>query len=82
MKNWQLQEAKARLSEVVKNALTEGPQRITLRGAPAVVVVSRQEYERLTAPKLPFVEFMRRSPLVGVKLDLRRNKSPVRSTRL
>ena len=38
--SWQLQEAKSRLSQVVDHALREGPQTITLRGKPAVVVVS------------------------------------------
>jgi hypothetical protein len=32
MKAWQMQEAKARLSEVVKSAESEGPQNITLHG--------------------------------------------------
>ena len=82
MKNWQLQDAKARFSEVVKNALTEGPQRITVRGTPAVVVVARAEYERLAKPKPSFVDFMRRSPLAGVRLDLRRDKSPMRAVKL
>ena len=45
--SWQLQDAKNRFSEVVEKALTEGPQRVTRRGKPAVVVVAADEYERL-----------------------------------
>lgn len=47
MSSWQLQDAKARLSEVVKKAGEEGPQHITLHGEPAAVVLSEAEYRRL-----------------------------------
>ena len=38
---WQVQEAKARLSEVIEKARTEGPQTITRHGAERVVVCYR-----------------------------------------
>lgn len=44
---WQLQEAKNRLSEVVRAAQDRGPQTITVRGKDAVVVMSAEEYEGL-----------------------------------
>jgi len=72
MSRWQLQEAKARLSEVVKRATKEGPQKITVYGKQAAVVISNEEYERLKHPKDSFVQFMRRSPLYGLELDLSR----------
>ena len=75
MGNWQLQEAKARLSEVIKKAAKEGPQKITVHGEPTAVVISSEEYERLKHPKGSFVEFMRRSPLCGLELDLKRDQS-------
>ena len=78
MKEWQLQEAKARLSELVKKATSEGPQRITVHGNPTVVVISTDEYERLKRPRESFVQFMRKSPLYGLKLDLTRNKTAAR----
>jgi antitoxin Phd len=77
MRRWQLQEAKARLSEVVKSA-REGPQEISVRGEPAAVVLSIEEYERLSKKKLSLAEFVRRSGLVGVDLELERDKSPAR----
>ena len=49
MHAWQMQEAKARLSEVVKCAESEGPQNITLHGQSVAVLVSRAMIERLTA---------------------------------
>ena len=45
--DWQLQEAKARLSELVKSAQQKGPQQITVHGKPAAVVLSCTDYDRL-----------------------------------
>jgi prevent-host-death family protein len=72
---WQLQDAKAHLSELVKKAQTQGPQVISVRGDPAVVVVSQKEYQTLTAPPLSLIEFFRKSPLRELKLNLSRDKS-------
>ena len=80
MSLWQLQEAKARLSEVIKKAAKEGPQQITVHGEPTAVVISSKEYERLKHPKGSFVEFMRHSPLYGLELDLRREQTLTRAT--
>jgi antitoxin Phd len=82
MKTWQLQDAKAHLSELVKNASSGSPQEITLRGKPTVVVLSTQQYERLKQPKQKLVEFLRQSPLVGISLELKRDKSPMRDVDL
>ena len=78
MSTWQLQAAKARLSEVIKKATKEGPQSITVRGEQTAVVISSEEYERLKHPRGSFVEFMRRSPLYRVELDLRRAQTLTR----
>lgn len=65
MNTWQMQEAKARLSEVVKCAESQGPQNITLHGQSVAVVVSHSTFERLTGNDRSLVDFMRRSPLYG-----------------
>jgi prevent-host-death family protein len=54
--NWQLQEAKARFSEVVKRAREQGPQHVSVRGEPAVVVVSEEEFARLVRPRPSIVD--------------------------
>ena len=83
MTRWQLQEAKNRLSEVVRKASDEGPQVITLRGEDAAVVVGAAEYARLTRkPKGTLVEFLRKSPLAGVALDLTRSNDTGRRVEL
>ena len=48
MTEWKLQDAKNRFSAVVREAVAGYPQRVTRRGKPAVVVVSTEEYERLS----------------------------------
>ena len=73
MIRWQLQDAKNRLSELVRKAREEGPQVITLRGRDAVVVVSAKEFGKLSRPRGSLVDFFRKSPLVGVDLDLDRS---------
>ena len=65
MHAWQMQEAKARLSEVVKRAQKEGPQEITLHGRSVAVVLTREMYDRLAGTGQSLVEFMRASPLYG-----------------
>jgi antitoxin Phd len=82
---WQVQTAKARFSEVFRLARTAGPQRITRQGKEGVVMISEEQYERLTAkshqPK-SLVQFFRESPLVGIDLDLERDQDPGRDVDL
>ncbi len=73
MIRWRLQDAKNRLSELVRKAREEGPQIITLRGRDAVVVVSANEFGKLSRPRGSLVDFFRKSPLMGVHLDLVRS---------
>lgn len=47
---WKLEDAKARFSEVVRLARSQGPQRVTVRGKDAVVVMSVEDLERLSPP--------------------------------
>lgn len=49
--NWHLQDAKNNLSRVVQKAIREGPQTLTLRGRRAAVLLSAEEYDRLSAGK-------------------------------
>ena len=79
---WQLQEAKNRLSEVVERAMKKGPQSITRRGVEAVVVVSSKRWREITAPATGLVEFLRSSPLVGEDLDLERDPDAGREVAL
>ena len=82
MIRWQLQDAKNRLSELVRKAREEGPQMITLRGRDAVVVVSASQYGKLSRPRGSLVNFFRKSPLAGAKLDLTRSRDTGRRIEL
>jgi prevent-host-death family protein len=69
---WTVANAKARFSELIDKAKSEGPQTVTRNGKPAVVLVSVEEWEKKTAPKGTLLEFLQNSPLRGVDLDLKR----------
>jgi prevent-host-death family protein len=79
---WQLQEAKNRLSRVVEEARRGQPQTITLHGTPAAVVVSIEQYRELTRVKTPLSEFFQASPLRGIELDLERPRDTGREVDL
>ena len=75
MRNWQLKDAKNRLSEVIEKALEDGPQVITRRGVETAVVLSYADYRKLLAGRKTLSEFFQESPLAGVDLDLSRDNS-------
>ncbi|WP_372630908.1 type II toxin-antitoxin system Phd/YefM family antitoxin [Cohnella sp.] len=79
---WQLQDAKNQLSAVVKMAGDEGPQIISVRGKPAAIVLSMDEYHRLTKPKTRLTDFFKDSPLRDLELDLERNNDLAREVEL
>ena len=65
MATWQLQEAKTRLSELIEDAHSQGPQMITRHGAERAVVLSIEEYRSLTAQEPDFLAYL----LGGPKVD-------------
>lgn len=60
--NWHLQDAKNNFSKLVKRARKEGPQTVTVRGEPAVVVLSTEEYERLAGKRKSLAEYLLSGP--------------------
>jgi antitoxin Phd len=75
---WQLQEPKNKLSEVVEEAISHGPQVITKRGVEAVVVLSYAEYRKMILRQKPLSVFFQDSPLAEETLDLSRDRSGLR----
>ena len=71
--DWQLQDAKAHLSELVDRAAEEGPQVITRRGRKEAVVISFEAYSRLTSQRESLVDMLLRSPLRGSGLVVDRD---------
>ncbi len=71
---WQLQEAKSKFSQLVEDAMHKEPQIVTKHGDKAVVVLSFEEYTKITKLKTDLVKFLRESPLAEVALEITRNK--------
>jgi len=65
VQTWQLQDAKARLSEVIKRAGVDGPQIVTCRGVETAVVLSIEDFRRLEAGRPSLVDYL----LAGPTLD-------------
>lgn len=76
MQAWQVQDAKNRLSQVLRDAAQNGPQVITSHGREAAYVLSPEDYHSLTRGNATLVDFFRSSPLVGLELDLDRLEEP------
>src|SRR4029077_14661694 len=77
---WRLQDAKARLSEVVRPAQQRRPQRVTLHGRDARVVVRADELDRVRRPisGRDIVAALATSSLAGVNFERMTIKSWVR----
>jgi prevent-host-death family protein len=74
---WTLAEAKDQLSRVVRQAVDEGPQTISVRGRETAVVIAKEDYDRLKPVATPrdFKSFLLSIPsLEGV--DLERDGAP------
>lgn len=82
MKTWQLQEAKAKLSEVVKATHHHGAQTISVHGKEIAVIISKKMYDQLVKPRQSFTDFMQNSPLKSVNLSTKRDKSSTRDIEL
>jgi antitoxin Phd len=79
---WKLQDAKSRFSELFERALTEGAQVVSRRGKHKVVVIAKDEYDRLTRPGDSLSQFLLNSPLAGSELNLERVRDAPRSVEI
>lgn len=81
---WSVERAKASLSELMKRAREDGPQRITLYGRDAVVVVDAGEYDSMAsanaAPTLR--QLLQDSPLKDLPIERTSFRDPVRPVKL
>ncbi len=80
--SWTVAQAKAKLSEVLNRATSEGPQTITRRGRKAAVVVDADEWNRKTKRVGTLADFFAASPLRNSGLRLRRPKGRTRKVDL
>jgi prevent-host-death family protein len=79
-----LQDAKARFSELVRRAHSEGPQRVTVHGRDEVVIISADEFHRLLGDRRGqlLIDLMRDSPLRDLTIESAGVRSPVRGVKL
>lgn len=79
--NWQLQQAKNRLSEVIRQSANDA-QTITVRGRETAVVISAERYRQLLGHKESLVDFMQHSPWAKTDLDITRSRDTGRDIQL
>jgi len=70
---WQLQDAKSKFSQLVEKAMSSSPQFVTKHGNNAVVILSFEDYKKITKPKKDLITFLSNSPLKEIELDISRN---------
>ena len=82
MANWQVQDAKARFSELLETTLKKGPQVVTRRGLEAAVLVPIEEWRRLQELSRPGLKELllgdgpRFENIVPTRVALRRRRPP------
>jgi prevent-host-death family protein len=81
---WPLQDAKARFSELVRRARSDGPQHVTVHGRDEVVVVAAEEFRRLKGDRTgaALIAALQESPYRDIEIEPRRERLPVRDVKL
>lgn len=82
MKRWQVQDAKARFSELLDSCLSEGPQVVTKRGIEAAVLVRMDDWRALQRSARPTLKDLLlvdgpRGDLAPPARGQRRRRAPV-----
>lgn len=79
---WQLQQAKGNFSALIKRAASGDAQTVTVHGKPTAVVVSAEEYARLTRRRGKLSSALLRPDLAADDLDLSRSRDSGRRLKL
>ena len=79
---WTVAEAKAKFSQMIEEARTNGPQTVTRNGRSAVVVVSVEEWERKIRRRGTLADFFAESPLCESGIEIERMKGGFRDIEL
>jgi prevent-host-death family protein len=72
MQSWPLEEARKHIADLVNTAIAEGPQRVTRHGKGAVVVVSEDEWQRVTKTIPSFGRLLAAYPAAAKDVPRRR----------
>jgi antitoxin Phd len=71
---WQIQEAKAKFSQLVEDANVKGYQIITKQSEPVAVILSKKEFDKMTQSKTSLLKFFKAAPCQEIELDIQRSK--------
>jgi len=82
--HWLLQDAKARLSELVRRVRSDGPQHVSVHGRDEVVVIAVEEFRRLRGDGTgrALIEAIQASPHREIDINPERLRLPVRRVTL
>ncbi|CAG9932969.1 type II toxin-antitoxin system Phd/YefM family antitoxin [Candidatus Nitrotoga arctica] len=73
-REWQLQKAKGNFSQLIKEAVSGDAQVVTVHGKPTAVIVSAEEYARLTRHRTKLSSALLRPDLAAEDLDISRSR--------
>lgn len=82
MYTWQMQDAQTKLAVLISNAKKQGPQIISIKGKPAAAVVSMEDFVSIADRESNIVQFLQNSPLKGLDIEFKRDKSGNRKIEL
>ena len=71
---WQIQEAKAKFSQLVEDANIKGFQTITKQGKPVAVILSKKEFDKITKSKTSLLSFFKAAPCQEIEINISRSK--------
>lgn len=74
---WQIQEAKAKFSKVLEEA-SRNVQIITKNGAPVAVILSKEQFDKMSKPTVSFLDFFKSAPYPDLELNIKRSKDLAR----
>jgi prevent-host-death family protein len=79
-----LQDAKAKFSQLVRDARNQGPQHVTVHGRDEVVVITAEEYRRLSGALTGavLIAAIQASPHRELEITPTRSAGPVRDVTL
>ncbi|HEU0154451.1 MAG TPA: type II toxin-antitoxin system Phd/YefM family antitoxin [Stellaceae bacterium] len=82
--HWPLHDAKARFSELVRRAQSDGPQHVTVQGRDTVVVLTAEEFDRLKGERTgaALIAALQESPHRQIDIEPRGERLPVRDVKL
>jgi antitoxin Phd len=77
-KSWQVQEAKAKFSQLISETVSSGYQTITKNGEPVAYMVSKEEFEHYLKPQKSLIEVFDKCPYPEVDIDIERSQESIR----